>query len=208
MPIDILKLIRFLVPPALIVLFTKLLGFLTGWWTTTLPDFEKLQYLPAGIVPGVIYYVIPLRRWANASHHDRVTEKLRVGLVKITGYPDKKDKYTWQKLRPLFFSLVDQDESLKQKARLAYANGAIWTSCADATALSILFALVAGAFFNWLGVEDALLATVVFTLIAVVSFFGSLACTSKHIGIGAEQLEIIEFKYKSDVEKRLNELDK
>jgi hypothetical protein len=206
MALTILKFVRFIVPPALIFIFTKLLGFLTGWWTTTLPDWEKSVYLPSVIIPGVIYYITPLRTWANAPHHRRIKERLRSGLVGITGYPDKKDKYTWQKLRPLFFSLIDQDESLKQKVTLAYANGAIWTSCADATALAIIFALTSGVLY-WLGVDDAFAAAMIFVLIAVISFFGSVACTSKQIGIGAEQLEIMELKYKSDIEKRLNSLD-
>jgi hypothetical protein len=48
----------------------------------------------------------------------------------------------------------------------------------------------------------------IFLLIAAVSFVGSLVCTSKQIDIGAEQLEVIEFKFKSEVEKRLNNLDR
>jgi hypothetical protein len=128
-------------------------------------------------------------------------------LVRITGYPDQEHKYTWEKLRPLFFSLVDQDDSLKQKSNLAFANGAIWTSFADSTILAILFFL-ASMLLYWLGVEDAFLAGMIFLIITALSLAGSLVCTSKKITIGAEQLEVIDFKYKSDVEKRLNDLDR
>ena len=116
MTIGYLKLVRFVVPAALVLVFGKILGFFTGWWTTSLPDFEKSQYLPSVIIPAAIYYVTPLRRWTNGFHHKRISEALRVGLVRITGYEDRPDKYTWKALRPLFFSLVDQDESLKNKA--------------------------------------------------------------------------------------------
>lgn len=207
MALTILKLVRFVVPPILIILFAKLLGFLIGWWNTTLPDFEKSPYLPTIVIPGALYYITPFRRWVNAPHHNRITERLRTGLIQISGYPDRPDKYTWKRLRPLFFSLVDQDESLKQKAMLAYANGAIWSSFADATALALIFSLLSVSLF-WLGTEDAFLASMIFLLIAVVSFFGSRRCTSIQISIGAEQLEIMELKYKSDIEKRLNDLDK
>jgi hypothetical protein len=199
--------VRFVVPAALILLFAKLLGFLTGWWTTTLPDFEKSQYLPSVIIPAVIYYITPLRRWTNAPHHRRVTERLRSGMVQISGYPDQETKYTWKKMRPLFFDLVDRDESLKQKSNLAFANGAIWTSFADSTILAILFFL-ASMLLYWLRVEGAGVAGLLFLLIAAVSFAGSWVSTSKQIDIGAEQLEVIEYKYKSEVEKRLNDLDK
>lgn len=205
MEIGILKLIRFIVPPALMFLFAKLLGYLTGWWTTTIPDFEKSQYLPSVIVPAVIYYITPLRRWTNAPHHKRISETLRLGLVQITGYPDREDKYTWKKLQPLFFSLIDQDESLKKKATLAYTNGAIWTSFADATVIAVLFFLASMLLF-YLRVEGAEISGIAFLVIAGISFVGSLVCTRKQIEIGAEQLEVIEYKYKTDVEKRLNAL--
>jgi hypothetical protein len=207
MAISLLKFVRFVVPAVLILLFAKLLGFLTGWWTTILPDFEKSQYLPIVIIPAAAYYITPLRRWTNAPHHKRITERLRSSLVQISGYPDREDKYTWKKLSPLFYSLVDQDESLKQKSNLAFANGAIWTSFADSTILAVLFFL-ASMFLYWLGVEDAFLAGMIFLLITAGSLAGSLVCTSKQIAIGTEQIEVIDFKYKSDVERRLNDLDK
>jgi hypothetical protein len=204
--LSFLKLVRFLVPAALILIFTKLLGFITGWWTTILPDFSKGAYLPIVVAPAVLYYITPLRRWINAPHHTNVTERLRAGLVTISGYPDSKNKYTWKKLRPLFFSLIDQDESLKQKSKLAYANGAVWTSFADSTALSILFCIAALSLYG-VGLEEAFPPAMMFLVIAAVSFAGSRVCTRKQIEIGAEQLEIIEFKNKNDVERRLNALD-
>jgi hypothetical protein len=207
MTLDRLKFARFIVPPILIILYAALLGFFITRSPTSLPDFAKSLYLPILIIPGALYYISPLRKWINAPHHNRITERVRTGLVEMTGYPDRETKYSWRKLCPLFYDLIDQDESLKQKAKLAYFNGLIWTSFADATALAILFAIISGFVF-WLGIEDALIAGAIFVLIAVISFFGSLITTSKQINIGAEQLEVIEYKYKSNVERRLNDLDK
>lgn len=207
MSLSQLMLVRFIVPAALMLLYAKLLGAMTGLWSTPLPDFEKSSYLPIIVIPAVIYYVTPLRKWTNAYHHKRIVDRLRVGLVQITGYPDREDRYTWKKLRPLFYSLVDSDESLKQKASLAYANGAIWTSLADSTILAILFFLASMLLF-YLGFENAFPAGMAFLLIGAMSFAGSRGCTSRQINIGAEQLEIIDFKYKADVEKRLNALDR
>jgi hypothetical protein len=207
MTLDRLKLARFIMPPILVILFATLLGFFITRRTTSLPDFEKSLYLPIVIIPGALYYISPLRMWVNAPHHNRISERIRSRLVEMTGYSDRKDKYTWKKLRPLFFDLIDQDESLKQKAKLAYFNGLIWTSFADATGLAILFAFISALFF-WIGIEDALIAGTVFALIAVISVVGSLITTSKQLSIGAEQIEVIEYKYKSNVEKRLNDLDK
>jgi len=57
------------------------------------------------------------------------------------------------------------------------------------------------------GLEEAFPPAMVFLVIAAFSFAGSRVCTRKQIEIGAEQLEVIDFKYKSDVERRLNALD-
>jgi cytochrome c biogenesis protein CcdA len=197
---------RFIAPAVIILIYAKLLGWFTGWWITTLPDFTKAASLPVVVIPAALYYITPLRRWINAPHHKQVTERLRRGLVSISGYPDQVERYTWKKLRPLFFSLVDQDESLKQKAKLAYANGIIWTSCADSTAIAVLFFAASMALY-WLGLEEAFPAGMIFLFIVAGSLMGSLACTARQIEVGAEQLETIDLKYKSDVEKRLNSLD-
>lgn len=142
----------------------------------------------------------------NAPHHANVAERLRVGLVTISAYPDNKDKYTWKKLRPLFFNLVDQDDSLKQKSKLAYANGALWTSFADSTALALLFFVASISLFG-VGLEETFPPAMIFLVVAALSFAGSRVCTRKQIEIGAEQLEVIDYKYKNDVERRLNALD-
>jgi hypothetical protein len=206
MNISLLKLIRLVVPIFLAFLYAKLLGFVTGLWTTILPDLEKAQYLPIVVVPAALYYITPFRSWINAPNHKRITERLRNGLVQITGYVDRKDRYTWGKLQPLFYDLVNQDEGLKHKSTLAFINGALWSSFADSTVLAILFFLASMVLY-WIGFNDAFLAGMLFLLITAVSLAGSLVCTNRQIGIGADQLAIIEFKYKSDVEKRLNNLD-
>jgi hypothetical protein len=64
--------------------------------------------------PATLYYITPLRRWINSPHHNRITENIRLELIKIGEYSDNADKFTWQFLRSLFFSLVDNDESLKK----------------------------------------------------------------------------------------------
>jgi len=205
MTLDRLKTIRFVAPAIISLAFVKLLGLLTGLWTTTLPNFEKAIFLPIVVVPALLYYITPFRRWANDPFHRRITERLRAGLVDLSGYPDQKDKFTWRNLRSLFFSLVDGDKSLEQKAKLAYWNGAIWTTFADSAVLSILFFL-ASMLLYYLGFQDAFPAGMIFLLLFSLSIAGSEIATRRHIAIGEEQLEVIELKYKSEVQDRLNKL--
>jgi hypothetical protein len=206
MSLSLLKALRFFVPAALILVYCSIFGKIVGLWTTPIPDFSKDYYLPVVVAPAVLYYITPLRKWVNAPHHRRVNENLRRGLVSIAGYPDRVDKYTWKSLRPLFYSLVDGDESLKNKATLAYMNGLLWTSLADSTALSVLYAILA-ALLIAIGMKEAVVALELFCAIAVVSIIGSVVTTNKQIDIGNQQLEVMELKNKSDIEKRLNKLD-
>ncbi|MBI3699654.1 MAG: hypothetical protein HY242_04325 [Afipia sp.] len=206
MTLGTLKTVRFIMPGILYLVFAKLLGVITGLWVTTMPNFAKAQYLPIVVIPAVLYYITPFRRWANARFHNRIIERLRTGLVAISGNSDNEKKYTWVNLRPLFFSLADNDKSLEQKVKLAFSNGAVWTSFADSAVLSILFFLVS-IFLYLIGFEDAFLAGLVFAIIFAVSVVGSEVCTRRHIGIGEQQLEIIKLKYKESVQSRLHELD-
>ena len=206
MPLSFLKSLRVFIPAALILVYWSLLGKIVGLWKISIPDFSKDYYTSVMIVPAAIYYITPLRKWINAPYHNRVVSNLRVGLVNVAGYSDKPNVYTWKSLRSLFFSLVDGDDSLKIKASLAYLNGLLWTSFANLTAISSAYALVA-AILYFLKIEYAAIAFVVFCGIAMVSIVGSIVTTSKQIEIGDEQLEIIQLKYKSEVERRLNTLD-
>lgn len=188
------------------MVYWGLFGKIVGLWTTPIPDFSKDYLLPIVVVPAVIYYITPLRKLVNAPHHRRVDENLRRGLVSIAGYPDRVDKYTWKSLRPLFYSLIDGDDSLKNKASLAYMNGLLWTSLADSTVLSVLYAIFASILLT-LGMKMAVVALELFCAIALISIVGSVVATNKQIDIGNQQLEVMELKYKSDIEKRLNKLD-
>jgi hypothetical protein len=105
----------------------------------------------------------------------------------------------------MLYSLVDNDESLKNKASLAYMNGLLWTSFADSIAISIVCALAAVLLVAF-GVKEAAMALVLFLAIAVCSTAGSVVTTNNQINIGNEQIEVIGLKYKSEVEKRLNTL--
>ena len=201
-----LKTWRFIAPAVLIILFAALVGWITGLAQIPLPSASKGSYSLSLLIPGLLYYITPLRSLLNDPHHSKLVEHIRSRMVGIAGVPDRPEKYTWKALRPLFFSLIDGDESLKKKSQLAYFNGAIWTTFADATALA-LFYLVACLVLWWLGVAGAGSAAVLFLIIAGVGFLGSLSTTRKQMAIASEQTEVMALKYKPEIEARLNQLD-
>lgn len=208
MSLTTLKLVRLIGPGFLILAFAAMLGAVTELWNIPMPDYEKAIYAPSLIVPGLMYYITPLRSWVNNPHHKRLVERIRSELVSISGFADRPDKFTWRALKPLFFSLVDSDQTLKKKSELAYFNGAIWTTCADITALSLIYLLIAIAMWFALVIEGALLAAGLFFGLAIIGLLGSLVTTRKQIDIASEQLDVIKYKYTTDVERRIIDLDR
>jgi len=126
--------------------------------------------------------------------------------VKIAGYDDDPQKYSWINLRSLFFKLVDEDKTLSTKASLAYFNGLIWTGLADSAAISFGYALVSVGLF-YFDAPNALVALVFFTIVVVVSLLGNRVVANHQMSIGNEQLEVMKFEHKAAIEKRLNQLD-
>lgn len=198
-----LKWLRLITPGAIIILFAALLGSATDLWILKLPkDAAELTSNLIIIVSGGIYYVLPFRNIANKKHMEKVTENLRVGLLRIAKVSDDPKVYTWKAIRGIFFYLVDNDKSLTIKAKNAYFNGYIWTTLADVRALSIIFSIIS-LIVTYLNNQPMIPSAVMFLMIAVLSYFGSVAVTNQHIEIGNEQLEIIEHAYKETLKEKI-----
>jgi hypothetical protein len=200
--------VRLIVPAVIIILFSAIFGIVTGLWKPLTLDFSKAAYMPSIMIPAVLYYITPLRSWLNKPHHNRITEHIRSELVRISGTDDQPNRFTWRSLRPLFFSLIDSDDSLKRKSEIAYFNGAVWTTCADTTALGLLFSLLSIGAWGVFNIENTLVAGVIFLGISTLGRLGSLATTRKQIDIASEQIDLIELKYKNNVERRIIELER
>lgn len=208
MPLVVLKTLRFIIPGILAYIFAAYLGGTTGLWNMGLPDLEKANYTPSLILPGLLYYITPLRRWVNKPHHDRLVEYIRAELVKASDVEDRPEKYSWRALKPLFFDLIDNDESLKNKSKLAYFNGAVWTTCADATSLGLIYLITAVMFRFIFEIDGSLFTAFTFLIVVILGFIGSLVTTRIQKNIAAEQIDVIKYKYRSNLENRIVDLDK
>lgn len=86
MSLETLKYLRLLVPGIIIVIFWALLGNWTGDWMIDAPKSlsDLAKTLPA-IITGVVYYVTPLRDWANRRNHADVKSNIVHGISDISG---------------------------------------------------------------------------------------------------------------------------
>ncbi|KTT32590.1 hypothetical protein NS201_07415 [Pseudomonas oryzihabitans] len=112
----------------------------------------------------------------------------------------------------IFYHLIDNDESLKEKAKLVRDNGLIWSSIADAIWLGALFSFLylVLAYISTFYAPDktfALTITSIMLLCIVLILYG-LALPKihkEHIKLGNEQLDIIEQFYKQKTKELLKE---
>jgi len=207
MTLGTMKVWRFFTPAVLIIVYGMTLASIVAGAQWEVPDFSKAPYLVTIVMPAVLYYITPLRGWVNDSSHARIIENLRVGMVNIAGYLDKPEIYSWNNLRSLFFTLVDDNKSLSAKASLAYFNGLIWTGLADSAVIALGYALASVGLF-YFDAPNATIALFVFVVITITSLLGKNVATSRQIAIGNEQLEVMKFEHKTAIEKRLNQLDR
>lgn len=194
--------LRIVVPGAIFIVGAVILGAITGLYELPSPDVDALLKSLSVIVIGVLYHLTPLRSWINKGHHYRVNENIRARMVSMAGLPDDKSRFTWKRLRGIFYDLVDHDESLKVKGQRVMFNGLLWTSAADLTAISVLF-LGYSLILAVSAVPNADYAAIVFFVSGLMGFVGSIRTTERHIELGNEQLDLMEEKYQDEVRSRI-----
>tara|TARA_A100000171_G_C2080704_1_gene119565 strand:+ start:248 stop:841 length:594 start_codon:yes stop_codon:yes gene_type:complete len=183
----------------IIVALWFLFAVLMGWITPNdLPDWQNLKESMWVLVIGFLYYALPIRKTVNRRFHEKVCDNLVAKLVAAADLESAAPKYTWKQIRPFFFSIVDADPSLTIKSKLAYSNGYLWTTAADARAVSVVYLCLA-IFLAVLGKEEAVGASIVFLALFLMTYFLSHFLTEKHIEIGNEQVEIISLKYREEL---------
>jgi hypothetical protein len=204
MPYELQKWLRFITPAIIAVGATWLFGRITGLWEFAFPaNFEEWAKSLWGLFLGLIYYVTPARELSNRPYFSKVIENLRVNLLRIAEVQDNPGFFTWEKLRPIFWNLVDNDKSLTKKTSQAYFNGYLWTSVADCRAICLIF-FVFSLGVAATGNESAPIAAGAFLIIASMTLWFSKLLTKRHVSIGNEQLEIIAQFYRERLRDQVN----
>ncbi|MEA5470175.1 hypothetical protein [Spirulina sp. 06S082] len=202
MSLETQKWLRFITPGILIILFGIFLGRVTGLWKFAFPsDFKEASVSLVFIIPAAVYYLTPLRSYANGKFFDEISENLRSEIVRISEFEDG-EYFNWKSVRGVFFSIIDDDKSLERKSRLAYFNGYIWTTVADVRALCIVFLLIC-TFLFVLRIDGALWAATAFLVLLSLTFPASRVLTDLHKEIGNQQVEIIQHNHLEFLNQKL-----
>lgn len=201
MEIHVLKAFRFFAPFIVFLVLFAMYGIVTERFDVTFPDNVKDAVWGIGpVIACFLYQALPARSIANQFYFSKVNENLRNKLVKIGNAGEDDKRVDWPAARKIFYKFIDNDPSLQKKASRAYFNGFLWTTWADLRAISFLFLLVAA-------LECAVNPLMGFKLLVAygaafgLSLIGSSAQTKRHIEIGNEQIEYIDFHYKDELRK-------
>lgn len=200
-----LNTLRIFVPGSIFVLCAIVLGLVTDLFQLPKPDLDTLMKSIFVLIIGVVYRFTPLRSWINKSYHNQVNENIRSKIVSISGLVDDKNRFSWNKIRRIFYDIVDHDESLKVKGQRVMFNGILWTSAADLTAISILF-LGYSLILIVSEVQNAGYAAIIYFVSGLVGFIGSVFTTEKHLELGNEQLDLMEEKYQDEIRDRVSRI--
>lgn len=216
MKLEILKLWRTIIPGIFIFLLYLL------FTTNDVSQLKSLNsilsnvslsdgvYFVVFIVLGVLYYCLNFRNWLWKPYLNKVKDNIKDKLLQP--YADdlllkdvnflKEDR----KLMNVFYHFIDNDESLKEKAKRVRVNGLIWTSFIDFTIISFLWSI---AFF----IKHCMNINYYTFNIAFLLLFSSIislglvsVITRRHISMSDEQLDMITQKYKEELKKEIDKL--
>lgn len=200
---SVLKPLRWLAPGVLFYLLTlPVISLLPVEASVKVGLDYELFHLPiAAIVFSLFYNVLNVRYYSNASFHREVTTNIESRLWQ-TAHPNTARPVAWtDKLaRDLFYHLVDKDPSLTARSQNIYFNGFVWTTIADARAVSLLVLFMTlGMLLSSPSNSTALTGAGLNLLVFCLSFPGSYLVTKKHIQLGNEQLDYIVAHYSNEV---------
>jgi hypothetical protein len=196
---------RLVVPGAIILVCGAIFGISVGVLDLTSLDINEIASGVGAVVLGVLYRFSGLRSWINARHHERVNENIRSSLVRISGHVDDRSRFSWKKIRRVFYKLVDDDNSLTVLSKRIMFNGLLWTSAADLTAISAIF-LGVSLIAVVIGVAGAEICGIIYFAFALVGVIGSYLTTKEHVALGNEQLELIEQEYSAALAQKVGAL--
>lgn len=182
---------------------------LTGFFDT-IELLDGVAYLILVIVLGALYYISKLRWYFWRPRMQQVHDNIKTQLLmpfetdpKISKSSEKLTK--GRVLLTVFYKFIDTDPSLSEKAKGVYFNGLIWSSVADAMAISIVFCGVyVVAYFVTSQINYLYFAAILLLLYLIFAFVLMPLATKQHVELGNEQLEHIHLYYEDQLRSELH----
>ncbi len=170
-------------------------------------EWNDSIYLGLVFIFGVIYYALNVRWIVWKPFNFQVQENIKNKILNASKLELTSSKWFNLKrgraLMNIFYSFVDSDESLKEKAKSVRLNGLAWSSFIDLSVLSCLSALLnSGIYIFTSKLHHVYLAWIMFC-ISFISLLFVCLLTYRHIDKSNEQLEIIIQRKKDEIDPEI-----
>lgn len=213
MELNTLKRMRLIIPGILILIVTFLFYINSFQMIQRMVlEFKNtdILFIIAIIVFGALYYILDLRYKVFKHFLEKVHENIKDSLIKPFENEFTIDQIAQFKkgrlLLNIFYNIIDNDNSLSEKAKIVRDNGLIWTTSID---ISIIFSISSIIFlikyFFTVNELNDLIKAIILLVISIVSFSGIFVLTNKHIKLSNEQLECIVTIHKKKLKDKLDE---
>ena len=211
---ETLKSLRILIP-GIIVFFLTIPAFnpqiKPTELLTTVTLLEGSIYTALAFILGTGYYLTNLRGYFLKNSLNQIHKNIKSKLLEpfkdnfaIYKHKDKLEK--GKTLIECFYGLIDNNESLKEKAKNVHLNGLIWSTVADISALSFLASILHLLLWLFTITNSHLLWSLSFALIYIVfSRVMMNQVTILHIEKSDEQLDFIKLYLKNDLQKKIEQ---
>tara|TARA_R110002051_G_scaffold209043_1_gene274956 strand:+ start:66 stop:719 length:654 start_codon:yes stop_codon:yes gene_type:complete len=203
-----LKQLRLLLPGIFAVIIGTYYYFIVANKEISEIEFKEysIPFLIA-VAFGALFYLTDIRYLVTNYSHKKIDLNIKNHIIKLYTKPltDTQKQYLYQKnrLKNVFYNIIDNDESLKKKQTNIFFNGLIWTSTADLVIICFLFSivfLISMTIFNEAS-DLLLMGGFIMILIALISLLAHILAFLKHVKLSNEQIEYIETHHISRVDK-------
>lgn len=166
----------------------------------------------AAYIIGDLYNAFSLRELVLRPSQQRVDDKIKNALLDacsdMEGIREREEELRkGDTLTQVFYWLVDNDQSLKERAQRLYASGLIWTGLADVIVLGVLAAF--GYFILSLILRDPsyhVVALVCLLVALITSRFAFPLAVERHVRLADDQLDHIRVHEREALCERLREV--
>ena len=173
-------------------------------------SIQDIVYVAIFMILGVLYYAFKIRYKLWDPFLNKVQINIKDSLLKP--FPDEFDEeeknslFENRTLINLFYEFVDNNESLKEKAKLVRFNGLIWTICIDSTIILFAGSLILFCKYFFTDVNFDLVVALILLFLSMISFGLIFLITKIHIKLSNEQLEVITDLHRDKLHNRMRQL--
>lgn len=171
-------------------------------------DFSELSIpLIIAFIFGALYQTFNIRFVITNFTHKQIDLNIKRNIMHlyVGNLSATQTQYLFEKnkLKNVFYKIVDSDPSLSAKGKNVYFNGLLWTSFADTFIISILGSIIIliYTFFNSYNTDELRSFSFLLLMIAIASICLHFVAFLNHVKISNSQIEFIETNHIMDVKR-------